>query len=156
MKRIAFISALLISLTLIGSAQDYKTAAGLRFGLSNGITLKHFLGEKAAVEGIFAYRWKGFEITGLYELHNQGLGIEGLTWFYGLGAHVGLWNGSDVPWASDTNAYTVIGVDGILGFDYKFADFPINVSLDWKPAFNIVGYTGLWLDGGALSIRYTF
>jgi hypothetical protein len=52
--------------------------------------------------------------------------------------------------------YTVIGIDGILGIEYNFEEVPINIGVDWKPAFNLTGYSGFWGDGGALSIRYIF
>ena len=33
-------------------AQDYQTGVGLRLGVSNGLTVKHFLSDRAALEGI--------------------------------------------------------------------------------------------------------
>lgn len=156
MKKTIIISAFLFCFVSLSSAQDYNTAIGLRGGLSNGLTFKQFLGDKAAVELIATTRWKGLEITGLYELHNGGLGVDGLTWFYGLGGHIGFWKGDNASWGTPGESYTVIGVDGNLGLDYKFPKHPINLSLDWKPAFNLVGYSGFWGDGGALSIRYAF
>ena len=151
---------LLLTVVLIGSftvnAQDYKTGIGLRGGLANGLTIKHFISNNAAVEGIFSSRWQGFNITGLYEIHKQAFNIERLNWYYGAGAHVGFWDGGNVSWADDNASYTVIGVDGILGIEYNFKELPVNLSLDWKPALNIVGYSGFWGDGGALSVRYIF
>ena len=54
------------------------------------------------------------------------------------------------------STYTVIGIDGIIGLEYSFTEIPINVSIDWKPVLNIIGYSGFWGDGGALSVRYMF
>jgi hypothetical protein len=50
----------------------------------------------------------------------------------------------------------IIGIDGILGLEYNFVEVPINLSIDWKPSFNIVNNHDFWADGGALSIRYIF
>jgi hypothetical protein len=50
----------------------------------------------------------------------------------------------------------VVGLDGILGLEYSFVGIPINISVDWKPAFNFAGHSGFWADGGAISIRYIF
>mgnify|MGYP001615571992 CR=1 FL=1 len=49
----------------------------------------------------------------------------------------------------------ILGVDGIIGLEYVFDGVPINLSLDYKPSFNI---TPGFFDpsGGALSIRYYF
>ena len=156
-----FFAVILLSMTFFGTvnaqeSQSYKTALGVRGGLFNGVTVKHFIGPNAAVEGIFSSRWRGLNVTGLYEIHKQAFDVPGLNWYYGGGGHIGFWNGNDVAWFNDNNDYVVIGVDGILGLEYNFAEIPFNISLDYKPAFNIIGYTGFWADGGALSIRYTF
>ncbi len=137
-------------------AQYYETAVGIRAGTFNGITAKHFLHDNRAVEGILSFRWEGFNITGLYEVHNDAFEVNGLEWYYGFGAHLGFWNGRNVRWADDEGSYMVIGIDGIIGIEYNFAAIPINLSLDWKPVINLIGYTGFWGDGAALSIRYLF
>ncbi|EIM72999.1 hypothetical protein A3SI_18914 [Nitritalea halalkaliphila LW7] len=35
------------------SAQDYSTAAGLRLGGGNGLTVKHFVSQDAAIEACY-------------------------------------------------------------------------------------------------------
>ena len=151
---------ILLTVVLVGgltaNAQDYKTAIGVRGGLANGLTVKHFISNNVAVEGIVSSRWQGFSVTGLYEIHKQAFKTDRLNWYYGAGSHVGFWDGSNVDWSSNNDSYTVIGVDGILGIEYNIKDIPINISLDWKPTLNIVGYSGFWGDGGALSVRYIF
>ena len=138
-------------------AMDYGTGIGVRGGLSNGITVKHFINEKTAIEGLLASRWGGFNITGLYEIHNAAaFDVPSLNWYYGLGAHIGFWSGKDVGWADDDENYTVIGIDGIIGIEYNFEELPFNIGLDWKPAFNLTGNTEFWGDGGALSLRFVF
>jgi hypothetical protein len=156
MRKIVIISLIVFSMASASYGQDYNTGIGLRAGFSNGLTIKHFMGVKPAFELILASRWRGLEITGLYEIHNQAFDTEGLRWYYGFGAHVGFWNGDYTRWGNTGTTYTVIGLDGILGLEYSFSEIPINIGLDWKPAFNVVGYTGFWGDGGALSIRYVF
>jgi hypothetical protein len=81
MKRMIFGFAIILCMVSLSNAQDYNTAIGIRGGFSNGLTFKQFLGDKAAIELIATTRWKGLEITGLYELHNGGLGVDGLTCF---------------------------------------------------------------------------
>ncbi|MBD8489614.1 hypothetical protein IFO69_12735 [Echinicola sp. CAU 1574] len=138
-------------------AQTYSTGVGLRAGVTNGLTVKHFLGYDAAIEGILHTRWKGLVITGLYEVHKDVREIRGLKWFYGGGAHLGTWGDkSDPPFDDPKDDYTVFGIDGIIGLDYKFVDAPVNLSLDYKPAFNLTDNVGWWGDEIALSIRFTF
>lgn len=156
MKRLLIILIIILGFTATGIAQDYKTGIGFRGGLFNGLTVKHFIGGNHALEGIVSTRWRGFNVTGLYEIHRRAFDVNRLNWYYGIGGHIGFWEGRHVYWSETTNPYTVIGIDGILGLEYNFNEIPFNISLDWKPAFNIIGYSGFWADGGAFSIRYIF
>lgn len=137
-------------------AQDYNTGIGLRGGWGTGLTIKHFLGGNKAVEGIFDSQWRGFRVTGLYEVHNQAFGVDRLNWYYGVGAHIGFWNGDHYRDYNNDRNYTVIGVDGILGLEYNFKEIPFNIGIDWKPMIDLGGSSGFYGDGGAISIRYIF
>lgn len=137
-------------------AQDYVDAVGVRAGLSQGISYKHFISTTDALEGILALRWGGFNITGLFERHMDAFDVDGLYFYYGAGAHIGFWDGNTSPWFDDNSSYTVIGIDGVVGLEYVFTEIPFNVGLDWKPGFNLIGYTGFWGDELALSFRYIF
>ncbi len=68
MKNILF-TLTLITTSLFSYSQDYTTGIGLRGGPSNGLTVKHFISQKAALEGILTTRWGGFGLTGLYEIN---------------------------------------------------------------------------------------
>lgn len=156
MKKILLTILLAAGLFLFGKAQDYNTGIGLRGGFANGLTIKHFVSNKAAIEGIVASRWRGLELTGLYEFHNRAFQTDRLNWYIGFGGHVGFWNGDNANWGTAGTAYTVVGLDGILGLEYSFVEVPFNIGIDWKPAFNFYGYSGFWADGGAISLRYIF
>jgi hypothetical protein len=151
MKKILLTLVLALTVVALANAQDYKTGIGLRGGWGYGLTVKHFISEKSALEGILSSRWSGFEVTGLYEIHNRAFDVDRLNWYFGGGAHVGFY-GNNYPGGN----VTVVGIDGILGLEYNFKEVPINLSLDWKPAFNFVGYNHFFGDGGAFSIRYIF
>jgi hypothetical protein len=156
MKRFAIVSLILLLAVTTGIAQDYNTGIGFRGGSSNGLTVKHFITSDAAIEGLLSTRWRGLNITGLYEIHAQAFDVPRLNWYYGGGGHIGFWDGGpNHPWFN-TGTYTIIGLDGIIGIEYNIEPIPFNISLDWKPAFNIIGYTGFWGDEVALSIRYIF
>ena len=156
MKKFLLTTAVFFCLISFATAQDYNTGIGFRGGFSNGLTVKHFISQKGALEGILSTRWGGFEITGLYEIHNRAFNVDRLNWYFGFGAHLGFWQGNKTKWATEDRAYTVGGLDGILGLEYNFKAIPFNLSIDWKPQFNFFGYSGFWGDGGALSIRYIF
>ncbi|WP_143959599.1 hypothetical protein [Litoribacter populi] len=140
-------------------AQDYNTGIGLRAGNSAGVTIKHFLSNDVAFEGLIHSRWRGMMLTGLLEVHRNIPEARGLRWYYGAGAHVGFFNAADRRyrgWGDPDRSYTVVGIDGILGLEYTFVEIPLNLSFDWKPAFDVIGYQRLWADGFALSVRYVF
>lgn len=151
MKKLLMISVLVL-LAGMGTlkAQNYNTAIGIRGGLYNGITLKHFTGGNKALEGILVTRWNAFNFTGLLEFDNSIADVDGLSWLYGIGAHIGNYDNVDKV------DYTVIGVDLILGLEFTIPNAPICFQLDYKPVMNLVGTSGFVGDGGALSIRYAF
>ncbi|MCB8998508.1 MAG: hypothetical protein H6540_00370 [Bacteroidales bacterium] len=154
MKKYILIPLLFLAIASSLKAQDYQNAVGLRFGLSNGVTFKHFITTNDAVEGILATRYGGFNLTGLFERHTTAFDTDGLYFYYGGGAHIGSFNNN--AWFTDQSNHTIIGIDGILGLEYVIPDFPLNVSLDWKPGLNLIGYAGFWGDELALSVRYMF
>jgi hypothetical protein len=129
------------------SAQDYRLGLGLRLSnstptLNNSVTGKYFVTDKTAVEGLVSFGSR-FGLGALLQIHNP-LNIEGLRWFYGAGVYVGV---------EDNNTY--VGPTGALGLDYKFANIPINLSLDWKPELDIVPEINFVPDAFALSVRFT-
>jgi hypothetical protein len=156
MKKTGLIMVLILVVCVITKAQDYNTGIGLRVGWFNGITVKHFITENKAIEAIASTRWGGYDFTALFEIHKPAFDADGLYWYFGVGGHIGFWEGDRVRWSNTDKPYNVIGVDAILGMEYNFNEVPINLSLDWKPAFNLVGINGFWGDGGAFSIRYIF
>ncbi len=156
MKRFIFILLVSALITVTSSAQDYRTGIGLRAGLPYGLTVKHFLNQTNAVEGILASRWGGFVVTGLYEKEYWTGEYPGLNWFWGAGAHIGFWDAGYNPNINATYTGSVIGIDAILGLEYTFDDIPLNLSLDLLPSLNLIGSTGWGGINGAISIRYVF
>lgn len=156
MKRIylAFIFASVSIFSL--NAQNYDTGIGIRGGLFSGITVKYFLEDDNAIEGILETRWSGIALTGLNEYYFDSFELEGLYWYAGYGSHIGIWDGDNVGWSDDNGSEFVLGIDGIIGLEYNFSNVPINISIDWKPAFNLIGGDSFWGDNGGLSLRYVF
>jgi hypothetical protein len=134
----------------INTSSSYETAIGLKFG-PGAISVKHFVNEGVAIEGLGYFTSYGFRLTGLYEFHHDITSVEGLKWYVGPGVHVGFYN-------SAYGGGSSLGIDGVLGLDYKFQGAPINASLDWQPSFEFgsIGYDGFVGNWGGLGIRYTF
>jgi hypothetical protein len=128
---------------------DYTTAAGLRLGYPFGVTVKHFIAPQGSVEGILGFWYGGINLTGLYEYHMDLSDVSGLKWFIGGGLDFTSWNHGGYKGGA-------AAIDGIVGLDYKIAQAPIDLSLDWKPAVYFAGVSGFYGSGGAISVRYTF
>jgi len=146
-----------IAIQTTSKAQSYEHAIGGRFGAANGVTFKTGVSDNAMLDLILNFRsnnnFKYFRLTGLYEIYNPISGAPGLNWYYGAGASIGSVKYKYGPY-DDSDLY--LSVDGVLGLDYKFADAPINLSLDWKPAIQLNPGTDFDGSGAAISIRYTF
>lgn len=164
MKKISFIALILCTFLLAANrsqAQDYKTAVGLKFGgYENGFSVKYFMDDRTALEGILGIRSHGAVLTGLYEIHQQAFNSAGLKFYYGFGGHLGsvgagryqTFGGDDKYY---TNNHILLGADGVLGLEYKIADAPIAVSLDLNPRIELA--TGPFFDlAPGLGIKYTF
>jgi hypothetical protein len=164
MKKILFSCTLLLAVLLMSkrsSAQDYKTAVGLKFGgYENGPSIKYFTTDDVALEGVLGFRDHGIVITGLYEIHLPAFGAAGLKFYYGAGAHIGsegagvyqTIGGGNETYAT---AHILLGVDGVLGLEYKIPQAPIAISLDLNPRAELA--TGPFFDiAPGLGLKYTF
>lgn len=125
-------------------AQDaYDRAAGIRLGPLTGVSYKHFVTFAGTVEGIFGYNFtngRTVSLTGLFEQHFF------LT--YQLNAFAG--GGITLAGNSDTFRFHL---EVIAGVEYTFPRFPLNFSVDYKPAYLVNG-NELIFNEFALSIRY--
>lgn len=164
MKKVFYLlltSVFLLFITTKLNAQDYKWAAGLKFGgYENGISGKYFMQSNVALEGILGFRNHGVVITGLYEIHQPAFSVDKLKFYYGFGAHLGSvgsgpyrrFNGDDRIY---TDARLLLGADGVLGLEFVIPQSPIAVSLDLNPRVELA--TGPFFDiAPGLGVKYTF
>ncbi|HEV7348641.1 hypothetical protein [Telluribacter sp.] len=155
MKKILHISFLLLVVGLSNQlchAQSYQTGVGIRLGNTGGLSVKHFVDGRRAVEGILSTRWRSLGVTGLLEWHKEAFQTPGLNFYYGVGGHLYL-GGYRRRYYERSSG---IGIDGILGLEYQLRQSPISGSLDWKPAINLIGRGGYQEGGLALTVRYVF
>jgi hypothetical protein len=133
------------------------TSAGLRLGPDAGITIKHHTG-KTAYEGILHLNNWFQGVTVLYHFFHKPItsDLPGLDWYAGAGGHI--WNYRTTykfrPGWVEVGTGTGIGVDFAIGAQYNFPGAPLNLSLDWKPALNLIGGTGFAYSSAGLSVRY--
>ncbi len=169
--------AMLMLMPLLGHAQEgvkelqlaidsrtYHTAIGIRAGETSGLTIKQFIGQKNALEGILGVWHHGLSATLLYERHAQAFDISGLNWYFGAGGHVSASTSHTDYYhhRGDRHYYyhsssVGLGVDGIFGMEYKIPNAPMAVSLDVKPYAEVISTGGIWMsiDPG-LGIKVVF
>jgi len=164
MKKITYVLLFSVSFLLIGKrsqAQDYKVAAGLKFGAYEiGPSGKYFLDKNTALEGILGIRDHGLVITGLYEIHTPAFNVDKLNFYYGFGGHLGsIGSGYYKRFGSDDQFYKdrhlLLGADGVLGLEWMVPNSPIAVSLDLNPRLEVA--TGPFFDiAPGVGVKYTF
>lgn len=140
------------------NAQDYNTSIGGKVGYGLVASYKKFLNESAAIDLFGGLRWgNGIALGAYYEKHTPIDALDRLQWYWGFG-------GSFTTWSYNfaRSNYYEVGASGVLGLDYSFDDYPLNLSLDWAPTIVLLsnydtsfGSLGIFRGGyGALSIRY--
>ncbi|MFD0748668.1 hypothetical protein ACFQZS_00850 [Mucilaginibacter calamicampi] len=164
MKKTIYFLAIFISFLVTskrGSAQDYKWAAGLKFGgYESGVSGKYFMQSNVALEGIVGFRNSGVVVTGLYEIHQPAFNLDKLKFYYGFGAHFGSVGRGQSTFFAGTNhkyydASLLVGADGVLGLEYVIPKSPIAVSLDLNPRVELA--RGPFFDiAPGLGVKYTF
>ncbi|MFC2098132.1 hypothetical protein ACFLSP_00170 [Bacteroidota bacterium] len=154
MKKNLLLLFLIVPFLHSTSAQDYQTGIGVKIGMAPGISAKHFLTTNGAVEGIATFRWGGVNFAALGEFHLPIFDTEGMSFYYGGGFHVGVWDTGLAKNTVKSGQQLNLGIDGIVGLEYAFFDVPLSLGLDWKPNFNIIRNSRMIIDEISFSIRY--
>lgn len=138
---------------------DYKAAIGLRAGETSGLTFKFRTSNVARVELIAGIWSDWLSFTGLYERHTDAFKVDGMKWYYGAGGHAAFETGD---YYNGGRSYTrgsdyALGVDGIVGLEYKIPPIPFAISLDIKPLMEIYRNGDLYFGiDPALGVKFTF
>jgi len=162
-KNTVLLLSLLFSFLIIAKAQnvtsEYSIAIGLK-SLPGGISFKQFISKNNALEGILYFDKDVTRVSALYEFYYDiPSSIEGLKWFIGPGIHAGNWTNrykANNPNISG-NKTLGIGLDAIIGIDYKIDALPFDISFDWQPSINLNSnaYFNEGVTWGGVAIRYT-
>ena len=132
----------------------YKKAIGVKM-YPSAISYKSFLTNSKAIEVLGYFTLDGFRTTIMMEKYSAFANTEQLSLYIGYGWHLGIWS---EEWKKNNpthKAGIAVGVDGILGLDYKIKNAPLNLSIDWQPSFNFVGSSYFESGWAGLGIRYT-
>jgi hypothetical protein len=160
MKKILFTLFLIGILNAFNTAtaQDYKTALGIRLSSSaasvnNAVSFKQFITEKTAIEALISFG-DPLAFGALVEFHKP-LSASGLRYYYGAGGYLSFIKSYN-PNKQINETNTNFGAQGVIGLDYKFSNAPINISLDWKPELNIVSDINFEPAAIGFTARFTF
>jgi len=150
MKKFFLMTALLICLIISSQAQVESKAIGLRLGYNAEISYQHPLSEVNRVElDLGLASWTGgISLNGAYHwVKDLSSVTDGLNWYFGGGIGMTLWP-----------SYFGVGIIGQVGVEYpvEVGNFPLLLSLDWRPALNIIGGVDFGYTGVGLGIRYKF
>jgi hypothetical protein len=156
MKKV-FIVALLFVFSTSVYAQSYQKSIGLRLGVPVALTYKQFISTNNAIEGIvdldfFTQNTFKLGVSGFYLWQWNLAGVQGLDWYVGPGASVGMFF---VSVAGESSSSFNVSLDGLIGLEYKFANLPLALGADFGPRFYFLDGAGFYW-GGALNVRYTF
>jgi hypothetical protein len=153
-------------LPIMVNAQNYTRDAGVRVGDHFSGTFRQFSEDDRATEGMLFIGRRGFTFTLLKEYFQPALGSisENLFFEYGFGAHAGFsyidhYTVLNRTYLLDDYRFTpLFGLDGIIGLEYRFPEFPFLISLDIKPCFeySLIQYFNINLNTVGISLKYRF
>ncbi len=146
MYRMLLILGLLLGFGEV-NAQRYRTAAGVALGTTGfGISIQQKIFKYSTIEGIFQAPIRSTDatkITILYEEHKKLIGKR-VNFYYGAGFHKG--------WAASAEDPDPSGATIIVGAEMSLDR--LNISMDFKPAINVISGVRFIESQGGLSLRY--
>ncbi|HSG67420.1 MAG TPA: hypothetical protein VK994_01840 [Bacteroidales bacterium] len=169
MKKPIVILLLVILLAMQSFGQERKNVLGARIGLSSGITYEHFVDPFRAYRGMISFRDGGVQLMAMLQSSRPlYLNFTDKIYYYtGIGAHIGftrfqpqrsiLANPFRFNYMYGRFA-PVIGLDAMIGLEYRLERAPLIFALDAKPFFELFGQNifRLSLFDIGLSIKFTF
>lgn len=167
MKKTTAIFILVLLASAATFSQEYQEAAGLRIGAGGGITYRRFIAADLSAELMLLSQNNGLVGTLLVQKHRPALLFDRLdmSFIYGAGVHIGmadrfrLHNDSfDRNYIHSRYNSLQLGIDGFAALEYQVPDFPVALSLECKPYFELFDdhLLGIHLPVMAIGARYTF
>ncbi len=162
MKKLVVLVVIAFTFIVDTSAQEVSPhAIGIRIGDNDGfnteVSYQRKLGYGNRLEldlGLNSSKYyNAWKLSGIYQwvwvIDNR------FNWYAGVGAGIGSWSVKDDYKSDDEGLF--VNAAGDIGIEYNF-DFPLLISLDFRPEIGIVnsfGNNDLGLDI-ALGLRYQF
>lgn len=149
MKKFMFMAFVAVLAILpLSNVKAQNWGVGLVGGFDYGIQVKKYMGgNNLDFRGHLHNH--GFQVAGLYEW-NYDLGSN-FTLYYGAGAGLGTWRIS-----ADHDMGFGLDIEAIVGVEWQIPGVPLALSLDYRPAFEILPATSFYAKGFAFGIKYLF
>ena len=157
---------LLLLLSLQMKAQHYTRDAGVRGGIFPAVCYRQYTDESHYSEVMLSLSRNAIRATFLKEIARPALQefSENLVFVYGFGAHSGFSRADHYQILNRTyffNDYRfspLFGIDGYLGLEYHFPEFPFYIGLDVKPffEFSTTQFFSLFLNDMAFTLKIKF
>ena len=127
-------------------------ALGVRYSnddaiINNSISFKYLVAEDWMIESLLSLG-KPLAIGIIAEKYKPVLSNR-FNYFFGGGAYASFGK-------TKTGEERYAGLQGIIGLDYKLPVLPVNLSIDWKPEFNLIKNVSLEPAAIGVSARFTF
>ena len=142
MKKIFAVVVAVFAFVALASAQP--RALGVRVGWGGEVSYQHTLGAENFLEVDAGWGANALSVGAAYDFQIAPVGPFG---FY-AGPSAQVWMGGDDDF--------VLGVGAQVGLEYIFPSFPLQISLDWRPVFDLIPSTGFGWQSVGLGIRYAF
>ena len=140
MKRIFSVCAALLVFAAVAVAQP--RAIGVRAGWGAEVSYQHTLGAQNFLEVDLGWSFgNSLSVAAAYDFDIAPVGP--FNFYAGPAAHAVIGGGFG------------LGVGAQVGLEYDF-NFPLQLSLDWRPTFYFVPGTAFGWQGFAIGIRYRF
>ena len=141
-----FILLLFILAPVLGMAQTFENAIGVRGGITAGIEYRYYTDDANAFKFLMGTRDNGIQLHAMKEFHQYDLfrRTDRLVFFYGAGVHAGYekwrkrYSNDYTYWYQDRYAF-LAGMDALVGLEYMFYEVPVSIGLEAKPYFDIFG-----------------
>ena len=144
MKKLLTVLIGVLAFAAVASAQP--RALGVRAGYGGEISYQHTTGPGFIEADLGFLAGHGFYVTGVHDFIFANSGI--CNFYVGPGVQM-------VAWTDKQDSGFNLGLVGQLGVEFEIPSIPMNISLDWRPAFYFM-HGGFGWDGFALGLRYRF
>lgn len=134
-----------------GPQLSHPTGIGMILGEPTGVSFKHWISRKSAIDAAFAWSFAGpgdeLHIHADYLWHtplkSADPAVRRTDFYIGIGGRI--------RFESDSR----FGARGVLGFDHFVKDAPLDIFVEFAPILDLAPATGMSANGG-IGLRYFF